>query len=269
MPTIDDLIARVHEYDPAADEGVLRHAYTFAEEAHHGQMRVSGEPYVTHCLATAMILAEMRMPPTIIIAGLLHDVPEDTQRTLEDIRVLFGDDVASIVGSITKLGKLKYRGMERYIENLRKMFLAMAADVRVVIVKFADRLHNLETLDAIPPKKQYRIALESLDLFAPIANRLGMGEMRGKIEGLSFKYVYPKEYVWTVDIERATREGKTEYLEQVIARTRMTLLEAGIQHTTVHGRAKHLYSLYRKLLKHARDIERIHDLMAVRVVVPT
>ena len=269
MPTIDDLIARVHEYDPAADEGVLRHAYTFAEEAHHGQMRVSGEPYVTHCLATAMILAEMRMPPTIIIAGLLHDVPEDTQRTLEDIRVLFGDDVASIVGSITKLGKLKYRGMERYIENLRKMFLAMAADVRVVIVKFADRLHNLETLDAIPPKKQYRIALESLDLFAPIANRLGMGEMRGKIEDLSFKYVYPKEYVWTVDIERATREGKTEYLEQVIARTRMTLLEAGIQHTTVHGRAKHLYSLYRKLLKHDRDIERIHDLMAVRVVVPT
>jgi GTP diphosphokinase / guanosine-3',5'-bis(diphosphate) 3'-diphosphatase len=145
--------------------------------------------------------------------------------------------------------------------------LAMAEDVRVVIIKFADRLHNLETLDALPPKKAYRVALESLEIFAPIANRLGMGEMKGRIEDLSFKYVFPKEYAWTVNVARSTREGKTEYLNRVIAQTKNIMVDAGIRNVAVHGRAKHLYSLYRKLLKHDRDIERIHDLMAVRVVV--
>lgn len=269
MATVDALVSRIQAYDPSVNEGLIRSAYDFAAEAHGGQTRTNGEPYVNHVLATALNLADMRMPPAIVIAGLLHDVPEDTKRTLEDIRVAFGDDVASIVSGITKLGKLKYRGMERYLENLRKMFLAMAADVRVVIVKFADRLHNLETLDAIPPKKQYRVALESLEIFAPIANRLGMGDMKGKIEDLSFKYVLPKEYAWTQNIAKATREGKKEYLESVIARTKDVLQTAGIKNVSVHGRAKHLYSLYRKLVRHERDINRIHDLMAVRVVVPS
>lgn len=244
-------------------------AYEFAAEAHKGQVRISGEPYINHSVATAMNLADMRMPANIIIAGLLHDVPEDTDRTLEDVERAFGKDVADMVRGITKLGKLKYRGMERYMENLRKMFLAMAADVRVVIIKFADRLHNLDTLNSLPQKKRYRVALESLEIFAPIANRLGMGEMKGQLEDKSFPHVYPTEYAWTVNLAKATREGKKEYLDQVITRTHAALEDAGVPALNVHGRAKHLYSLYRKLVRHERDISRIYDIMAVRIIVPT
>ena len=268
MQTIDELIAKIRTYDPNADIERIRTAYAFADEAHAGQKRVSGEPYVTHSLATAMNLAEMRLPVPLIVAGLLHDVPEDTARTLEEVEQKFGPDVGGMVRGITKLGKLRYRGIERYLENMRKMFL-MAEDVRTVIIKFADRLHNLETLESIPPKKQYRVALESLEIFAPIANRLGMGEVKGRIEDLAFKYVYPKEYAWTVELARATREGKRDYLDRVILHAREILSTAGIRNAEVHGRAKHLYSLYRKLLKHDRDISRIYDIMAVRVVVPT
>lgn len=269
MPSLDDLVAKIQTYNPSADLGLVRAAYAFAAEAHAGQTRVSGEPYVTHCLATAVNLADMRLPPPMIIAGLLHDVPEDTKRTLEEIEQRFGPDVAGMVRGITKLGKLRYRGIERYLENMRKMFLAMAEDVRTVIIKFADRLHNLETLDSIPPKKQYRVALESLEIFAPIANRLGMGEMKGRIEDLAFKYVYPKEYAWALGLAHSTSEGKREYLNNVIQRTREILTAAGVKNAEVHGRAKHVYSLYRKLLKHERNIARIYDIMAIRVIVPT
>jgi guanosine-3',5'-bis(diphosphate) 3'-pyrophosphohydrolase len=269
MPTIEDVIRIVKDHQPSADESELRKAYAFAQEAHGGQSRRSGEPYVIHSLTTAARLAEMRLPTAMVIAGLLHDVPEDTDRTLEDIREVFGDDITSMVAGITKLGRLKYRGIERYVENLRRMFLAMAQDIRVVIIKFADRLHNLETLDAMPPKKAYRIALESLQIFAPIANRLGMGEMKGRIEDASFKYVYPKEYVWTEKLAQSTREGKREYLDRVMKRTRELLHSSGIKDAEVHGRSKHLYSLYRKLLKHDRDITHIYDLMAIRILVPS
>lgn len=269
MKEAEDLIALVTQTEPKADERLLRDACDFAIEAHQGQVRASGKPYVTHCFATAATLARMKLPVPMILAGVLHDVPEDTERTSEEIRERFGDEVADMVEGITKLGRLKYRGIERYIENLRKMFLAMAQDVRVVIIKFADRLHNLETLDAIPPKKAYRVALESLQIFAPIANRLGMGAMKGQLEDASFKYVYPKEYAWTERLAQSTREGKREYLERIMSRTRSVLGEAGIRNAEVHGRSKHLYSLYRKLLKHDRDISRIYDLMAVRVIVPS
>ncbi|OGL73817.1 hypothetical protein A3D73_01945, partial [Candidatus Uhrbacteria bacterium RIFCSPHIGHO2_02_FULL_60_44] len=269
MQTIDGLVKKIEAYDPNADIGVIRAAYAFADEAHSGQKRVTGEPYVTHSLATAMNLADMRLPTPIIAAGLLHDVPEDTKRTLAEIEERFGADVAGMVRGITKLGKLRYRGIERYLENMRKMFLAMAEDVRTVIIKFADRLHNLETLERLPPKKAYRVALESLEIFAPIANRLGMGDVKGRIEDRSFKYVYPKEYAWTESLEKTMCEGKKEYLEMVMDRTRNILGAAGIRDAEVHGRTKHLYSLYRKLLKHERDIARIYDIMAIRVVVPT
>ncbi len=269
MATIDDLVSLIKANDPTANADRIREAYAFAAEAHDGQFRASGDPYVTHCLATAMKLAEMRLPQSIVIAGLLHDVPEDTARTIDDVRAAFGDDVAKMVAGITKLGRLRYRGIERYVENLRKMFLAMAEDIRVVIIKFADRLHNLETLDAIPPKKAYRVALESLQIFAPIANRLGMGDMKGQLEDASFPRVYPNEYAWTLDLAKSTREGKREYLGGVITKTRKLLGEASISVVDVHGRAKHLYSLYRKLLRYDRDISRIYDLMAVRVIVPT
>jgi len=265
----EQLLERIRGYNPQADFEKVRKAYVFAKIAHEGQKRATGEPYIIHPLATAMTLAEMRLPSTIIAAGLLHDVPEDTQRTLEDVRAEFGEDVAKLCAGITKVGKIKYRGIERYIENLRKMFLAMAEDVRVVVIKFADRLHNLETLEGIPPKKQYRVALESLEIYAPIANRLGMGEMRGRLEDAAFKYVYPKEYEWTHNLVEASTRQRHGYLDKVMELTRKDLADAGVKDVDVHGRAKHLYSTYRKLLKNNRNIARIYDLMALRIVVPT
>ncbi len=263
---IDELCERVLAYDPKADTALIRQAYAFADEAHRGQKRATGEPYIIHPLATASTLADMHLPVAIIAAGLLHDVPEDTSRTIEEIETTFGADMASMIKGITKLGKIKYRGIERYMENLRKMFLAMAADVRVVFIKFADRLHNLETLGAIAPKKQYRIALESLEIYAPIANRLGMGEMKGRLEDAAFKFVYPKEYEWTLNIAKSTREGKQEYLEGLMSQTRGKLDEAGL-HVDIQGRAKHLYSLYKKLMKNDRNMARIYDIIAIRVIV--
>lgn len=259
----------VLENDRGADIELVKRGFEFARAAHDGQMRSSGEPYITHPLQTAITLAEMHMPVPIIIAGLLHDVPEDTARTLEDISAEFGPDVESMVSGITKLSKIKYRGMERYIENLCKMFLAMAADVRVVFIKFADRLHNLQTLDAIPPKKQYRIALVSLEIYAPIANRLGMGEMKGRLEDAAFKYVLPKEYVWVSELAQTARNNKQEYVDHVIEETKNVLKDGHIPYRDVHGRAKHLYSLYKKLIKNDRNITRVYDIIALRVIVPT
>ncbi len=265
--TIEGLNALVLSYDPKASPIDIPRAYEFAKQAHEGQKRASGAPYITHPLAAAYTLAEMHLPASIIEAALLHDVPEDTPRSLEDVKREFGDDIESMVAGITKLGKIKYRGMERYIENLRKMFLTMAADVRVVFIKFADRLHNLETLESIPPKKQYRIALESLEIFAPIANRLGMGEMKGRLEDAAFRYVYPKEYEWVKQISNAGQADKQEYLDRLMDKTRNLLGQAGLKNGVVQGRAKHLYSLYRKLLRNERNIARIYDLIAVRVIV--
>jgi GTP pyrophosphokinase len=265
--TIDGLCELVSSYDANANPALIRKAYEFAKEAHEGQKRATGEPYIIHPLATAYNLAEMRLPAPIIIAGLLHDVPEDTKKTLEEIKAEFGEDVSTMVAGITKLGKIKYRGMERYLENLRKMFLAMAADVRVVFIKFADRLHNLGTLDAIPPKKQYRIALESLEIYAPIANRLGMGEMKGRLEDAAFKYILPKEYEWVKKIASTGRAEKREYLSGIIKKTTDLLTDAGLKDVEIQGRSKHLYSLYRKLLRNERNIARIYDLIAVRVIV--
>jgi len=264
---IEQLVKVVHGYDPTANVEEIRVAFEFAEKAHAGQMRESGEPYIVHPLKTALNLAEMRLPPTMIIAGLLHDVPEDTAVTLDQIREKFGDDVAGLVEGITKVGTIKYRGVARYIENLRKMFLTMAEDVRVVIIKFADRLHNLETLTAKPEKKRYRIALESLEIYAPIANRLGMGEIKGRLEDAAFPFVFPKEYEWTKKIQEATIQRHEGYLNGVIGKTRDILRQSGIEHANIHGRVKHLYSLYRKLLKHERNIAGIHDIIAIRVIV--
>lgn len=269
VQTIDELCTLIQENDRTADTDLVRRAFAFAEEAHKGQMRASGEPYIMHPLQTAGTLAEMHMPVPILVAGLLHDVPEDTSRTIEDISAEFGEEIGSMVEGITKLSKIKYRGMERYIENLCKMFLAMAADVRVVFIKFADRLHNLQTLDAIPQKKQLRIALESLEIYAPIANRLGMGEMKGKLEDAAFKYVYPKEYEWTQQIAQTARNNKQEYVDHVIEQTKLTLQENHITFHDVHGRAKHLYSLYKKLIKNERNMARVYDIIALRVIVPT
>ena len=267
--TIDDLIATIKTNDPTADLELIQLAYEFADNAHKGQRRKSGEPYIIHPLAAAQKLAEMEMHQSIIIAALLHDVPEDTNVTIEEIEENFGSDISSIVAGITKLGKLKYRGVERYIENLRKMFVAVANDVRVMIVKFADRLHNLSTLDSLPPKKQYRIALESLEIYAPIANRLGMGDMKGRLEDAAFKYVYPKEYKWVTNLIEEKYQTKEAYLEATKAQLERELSGANIPFNDVHGRTKRMYSLYTKLIRYDRNIDKIYDLIALRVVVPT
>jgi len=267
MCTLNQLLNIIKNNDPNADLDMVELAYEFAEKAHRGQKRLSGEKYIQHPLATAIILAKMKLPIPIIIAGLLHDVPEDTKYTLKDVRDNFGKDIASMVAGITKLGKIKYRGIERYVENLRKMFIAMAADLRVIVIKFADRIHNLTTLKYQPPVKQLRIARESLEIFAPIANRLGMGELKGRLEDLSFPYVYPKEYKWVKNLISGEYKEKEKHLKKMMKLIKKELKRQGIKYISVHGRTKHLYSLYKKLLKFDKDPSRVYDLVACRIIV--
>lgn len=267
--TIQDLIDKIKAYDPKADTDMVRLAYDFANNAHAGQLRKSGEPYIFHPLATAHILADMRIDPIIVIAALLHDVPEDTNISLEEIKKNFGSEISSMVQGITKLGKLKYRGVERYIENLRKMFVAMAEDIRVMIIKFADRIHNLTTLDALPAPKRYRIALESMEIYAPIANRLGMDEFKGRLEDLSFQHVYPKEYQTTKQIREQHLKGQATLVHHILEVTKQELEHSGIKIIDFSGRNKRIYSYYQKLLRKGNDPSKIYDLIALRAIVPT
>jgi guanosine-3',5'-bis(diphosphate) 3'-pyrophosphohydrolase len=267
--TIEGLIELVKGYAPKADLDLIRLTYEFAKEAHSGQFRKSGEPYIVHPLGAAYIIAEMKIDPIIVMATLLHDVPEDTAVTLDELEQNFGQEIRNLVEGITKLGKLKYRGVERYIENLRKMFVAMAEDVRVMIIKFADRIHNLSTLDALPPQKRYRIALESLEIYAPIANRLGMADMKGQLEDLSFKFVYPKEYERVKKMREEKLAGKETLLKHIETTSLSELRSAGVHILELYGREKRLYSFYQKLLKKENQIAKVYDLVAFRVVVPT
>lgn len=246
----------------------LSDAIEFAEIAHQGQFRKSGEPYVMHAYATAQTLLTLGMDIETVIAGVLHDVPEDTAYTLSDVEKLFGLTVAKLVAGVTKLGKLKYRGLERYVENLRRMFVAMAEDVRVMIIKFADRLHNLSTLGSLPPDKQLRIARESLDIYAPLANRLGMGDIKGQLEDLAFPYVLPDGYAWVKALLGTRYETLNAVIDQMKADVEASLAKAKIKPVSLHGRRKHLYSLYEKLQRpeYDRDLSKIWDLVALRVV---
>jgi len=265
--TIDDLIACLKKYNTAKEIELVRLAYDYAEQAHTGQTRKSGEPYIQHPLMTAYILAYMRFDLNLVAAGILHDVPEDTPITIEDVEKNFGEDIANLIKGITKLGKLKYRGVERYIENLRKMFVAMAEDVRVMIIKFADRIHNLSTIEALPEKKRYRIALESLEIYAPIANRLGMNEIKGMLEDLSFKHVYPKEYEKVKALRERIVTGQEAYISKIIKNIKSELFKSGFKTVEVQGRQKQLYSLYQKLMQKGWDTENIYDIFALRVLV--
>jgi len=267
--TVNDLARAVSHYAPKKDVDLIYLAYEFAAQAHTGQKRLSGDPYITHPLSTAFILAKMRIDTQIVIAALLHDVPEDTQTTIEEIEADFGVDVASMVRGITKLGKLKYRGVERYIENLRKMFVAMAEDVRVMIIKFADRIHNLLTLETLPSSKRYRIALESLEIFAPIANRLGMGEFKGLLEDLSFPYVFPKDYKRVEEVRARFLTASSDYIPKIKRTVQQELKKVGVEVLDIHGREKQLFSLYQKLVGKDWDDTLIYDILAIRLVVNT
>lgn len=253
-------------YSPE-DITLISEAHEVARGAHEGQTRFTGEPYFVHPFITACKLIDLKLPAEVIAAGLLHDVPEDTTVTIEEIETLFGADIAGLVRGVTKLGHVQYRGMERYVENLRKMFLAMAADIRVVFIKFADRMHNMETLYVIPEHKRTRIAKEVLEIYAPIANRLGMGEYRGLFEDYSFKYLQPKEYNWTKHLleQRVKKYGPA--LEEAIQMVQVELIKTDIHSANIHGRIKYCYSLYRKLKKYENDINKVYDIVAVRIIV--
>ncbi len=262
----------------SSDRDLIERAYYKAEQAHAGQTRQSGEPYFTHCLAVAYILSEMRLDAVGIAAALLHDIIEDTNLTVDELRSAFGDDVARIVDSVSKLKKLplkvenynpKRRTVNREMEYFRKMLLAMGDDVRVVLVKLADRLHNMRTLGYVPPDKQRRIAQETLDIFAPLANRLGIWHIKWELEDLSFRYLEPEAYkkiAKSLDERRADREA---YMAEVIKKLRETLQAQGIKKSTISGRPKHIYSIYKKMSRKEVPLEQIYDVRAVRVIVNT
>lgn len=265
---LQSFLSFIKKSNPKANLSLIKKAYQFAEEAHRDQKRKTGQDYFEHPLATAKTLAEMNLDLPTITAGLLHDVPEETSFSLQELEKEFGHEIGSLVSGITKLGKLKYRGLERYAENLRKMFVAMAKDIRVILIKFADRLDNLKTLDALPKEKQIRIARESLEIYAPIAHRLGIGHLKGELEDLSFPYVYPKEYKWLSSFSTEEYETRNRYIEKVKEKLLEELKKAKIKILDIRGRAKHLYSLYQKLPKCDNDISRIYDLVALRIIVP-
>lgn len=269
-PTLQDIFkAAVHPLS-SEDQKFLSQVYLFAENAHRGQKRKSGEEYIVHCLHVTKILAEIGLDEKTLAAGLLHDVPEDTEITLAEIEKKFGNEVAYLVDGITKLGKIKLRGSkeEYFLENLRKMFMAMAQDIRVVIIKLADRLHNMRTLEHLLPEKQQRIARETMDVFAPIANRLGIGEIKGELEDLCFMYLDPEHYAETKKIEETYLHEGQAYMERIVKLFRTTLEKEKIRLIDMSGRTKHLYRLYQKLKRHDMDITRIYDLVAIRIIVP-
>ncbi len=253
---------------PAEDLELIKKAYEFAENAHRGQKRKSGEPYIVHPLAVAEHLIELHLDTPTIAAALLHDVCEDTSCTAEDIRKNFGDEIAFLVAGVTKLDKIHYKGTERSAESLRKMFLAIAEDVRIVLLKLVDRLHNMKTLKYVAPEKQKRIALETLEIYAPLAYRLGIGELKGQLEDLAFPYVYPKEYEWLDKSVKDHFDDRRQYIERLAPIAAEELTKENIPFSDIHARAKHSYSLYKKLLKYDMDINKVFDLVALRIVVP-
>ncbi len=250
-----------------SDKKLIADAFEFAQNAHAGQKRTSGEDYIVHPLNTALTLAQMRVDAKTVAAALLHDVIDDTPITQDELEQKFGKEIGFLVEGVSKLGKVKYRGVERHAENLRKMLLAMAKDFRVVLIKLADRYHNLQTLDALPPAKQKRIALESLEIYAPLAFRFGVSELSKKIEDLAFKYCYPQEYNTILEnVERRYPE-REKFLESLKPYIRSQLLKEGIKPLEIQTRAKHYWSLYEKLKKYNMNWGAIHDLVAMRIIV--
>ena len=266
---LDNLLKQVGQLPGNESQSIdlIKHAYKFAQKAHEGQKRSSGEPYFNHCLATAKTLVDMKLDANTIAAGLLHDVAEDTEYTLDDIKKEFGEEIAFLVSGITKLGKIKYRGDQQRVENLRKMFLAMAEDVRVILIKLADRLHNMQTLQYVKPEKQKRIALETMEVYVPLAHRLGIGEIKGQLEDLSFQYLYADEYKWILENISDKYQEREKYIEKIKPIIKQEFNKENINPINIDARAKHYYSLYKKLVKHDMNFDNVHDLVAVRIVV--
>jgi len=266
--TINQIINKFKENHPKADTAILELAYEFTLKAHGSQKRKSGEPYIQHCLHTAFVLVQIKADLETVIAGLLHDIPEDTEYALTDIEKDFGSEVAGLVEGITKLSKIKYRGIERYRESLRKMFLAMARDLRVILIKFADRLHNLRTLESLPLEKRQRIAKETLEIYAPIAGLLGIMKLKWQMEDICFKHLYPESYKkleYKYEVEKKLEQN--QYIQKIKNTLNAKFREAGIPFELT-GRFKHLYSIYQKMQKKDKKFDEIYDVFALRIIVP-
>jgi GTP pyrophosphokinase len=265
--TIDDLSKQILTFQPDAPVDFLRRVYTFAEAAHQGQKRVSGEEYICHPLGVAKILADLQIDIITISAAILHDVVEDTAVTLDGIEKEFGREIAMLVDGVTKLSRIEYKSKEeQQLENYRKMFLAMAKDIRVVLIKLADRLHNMRTLKYMAEPKQKRIAQETMEIYAPLAHRLGISNIKWELEDLSFRYLEPEKYYELVEKVKQKRQERLENVNEAVAILSERLKSVGIK-AEIQGRPKHFYSIYKKMLKDHKDLSEIYDLSAVRVVV--
>jgi GTP diphosphokinase / guanosine-3',5'-bis(diphosphate) 3'-diphosphatase len=261
-----DLMKRMQENRPQDDLTIVKKAYDYSLKHHEGQTRASGEPYLVHPLEVALVLAEMKMDPVAIAAGLLHDSVEDTSVTIVDIRKEFGEQVAHIVEGVTKISKIDFATREeQQAENLRKMMLAMVDDIRVVLIKLADRLHNMRTLEHLPPDRQRKIAEETLEIYAPIAHRLGMGKIRGELEDLGFRFLDPLGYEQVEKSVNARRKQGEVFLAKMQQTIADKLKEAGIQ-ARVESRIKRLYSIHKKLQKQRIAVDQVYDLCAMRVI---
>ena len=266
IPTVEEIIS-LNSNIKAKDKALIEKAYNFASKAHMGQLRKSGEPYLIHVANTAKNLAELGMSPVVISAGLLHDTLEDTSTTKEELVKEFGEEIVELVEGVTKLGNVRYKGVERNVENLRKFFISVAKDLRVLVIKLADRLHNIETLEHVRPDKQKRIAFETLEIYAPLANRLSMGRLKGMLEDAAFKYAYPKEYENVKKLLLEKKDVEEKYLIEVKDKIIEKIKDSKIKNTKVDYRQKHLYSLWKKLQKYEMDIGKIYDIIALRVMV--
>jgi GTP diphosphokinase / guanosine-3',5'-bis(diphosphate) 3'-diphosphatase len=265
-PSILDVIHLMRDHSHE-DIELIKKAFNFAELAHKDQQRNSGEPYLVHLVETASILAELGMSSITIAAGLLHDAIEDMSVTQEQIEKDFGKEIAFLVQGVTKLGNLRYKGVNRHNESLRKLFVAMSEDIRVLLIKLADRLHNMRTLEYVPLEKQKRIAQETLEIYAPIAYRLGIRKLHRELEDLAFPYVYPLEYEEMRKAIRQRHSDRSEGLEKFSRSTRKALAKEKIINFKTEYRVKGLYSLYKKLLRKDRDIDNVYDISAMRILV--
>ncbi len=267
MIRFEDVERKIERHHPDADLDLLRRAYIYSAKAHKDQVRASGEPYLIHPLSVAAILADMKMDTATVSTGLLHDVVEDTLASTDDIRKVFGEDVAMLVDGVTKISNLGKKSKEEaQAENLRKMILAMTNDIRVVLVKLADRLHNMRTLEYLKPEKRKRIAKETLEVYAPIAHRLGMSKIRSELEDLSFRYLEPEEYKRLKEEVESRRASTEAFLEEVKARIAERLTEEGVDFVRIDGRVKRLYSLHLKLKRQKITLDKVYDLAAIRII---
>jgi GTP diphosphokinase / guanosine-3',5'-bis(diphosphate) 3'-diphosphatase len=268
IPTVDEIMSFNQDLKEK-DKILIEKAYNFAQKAHDGQLRKSGDPYFVHVATTARNLSELGMSSVVIAAGLLHDILEDTKTKEEELQKIFGDEIVYLVKSVTKLGTVRYKGMERNVENLRKFFISIADDLRVLVIKLADRLHNIETLEHVIPEKQKRIALETLEIYAPLANRLSMGRLKGRLEDAAFRFAYPKDYENVKNLLLEKKDTKEKYLVEIKDKLEDELRKAKIENFTINYRQKHLYSLWTKLKRYDMDIGKIYDIIAMRVIVPS